>query len=535
MRIPRPVKIWNPVDEFGLLVGLGRWSEDKKSLEAVRFPYETNKQLRERIRESMIHRGNSTLQGIVNNLNRDLGISPSGVGILSRYETADKKIFYLTETPHPGPSGIKVYVSSSGNWTESDRIYPQVRASGYSTATSGWIAWNQPDINPNDIQEGLAGSSGWASNRNMPFDTTIKYGDYSRILEFIGSDIPSTNYNIKVEYLVETGKDEYGSSQLNYRSDFSHPDDPGDESFTGLRTDVPTTTAGLSGFVGSGSIAVFEFNNIRTTPMSGYFYESDGSPTDKLIQIKQIVDEGYPLTWGRFKYDEGKWDQLERAAIGVIPSFHDETLPTGVAYAPTIVDGSRYGTDLDIVDISQSASGFKASWYPIFAPGEFYIQHQRFYMFAKKMNENLTLTAVGNLLSGSITSVSGDMPARLDPIFGLSSGAYATSYNNPYFARTHNHQVPASGYYYKASFIDDGSGEHASGTIDYDDGYAFYYDYDNGIVWASGIDPKFTLVWEHRYTAISGLFLTYSGGYGYTEVDLNPLNDPFDKVYYINV
>jgi len=197
---PRPVKIWNQMDEFGLINGLGHFSDNGKTLEYVRYPGETNKQLKARTQEAGKYRGNSTLQGMVNNISRDLGVSVSGRVTLPWYNTQTKTIFNLSEPPYPGPSGIKVYVSPSSSWSEDNLVLPQVRASGFADATSGWIVWNQPDIDPTSIPNGLPGSSGWHANNNLAglYDEKIRFGDYTQILEFIGPSVPPNGHFVRV-------------------------------------------------------------------------------------------------------------------------------------------------------------------------------------------------------------------------------------------------------------------------------------------------------------------------------------------------
>ena len=75
---PTKINIWNAFDEFGILAGLAHWSEDGKTLTNVRYPGETNKLLKDRIITANKYRGNSTIQGLINNISRDLSISVSG-------------------------------------------------------------------------------------------------------------------------------------------------------------------------------------------------------------------------------------------------------------------------------------------------------------------------------------------------------------------------------------------------------------------------------------------------------------------------
>lgn len=530
----RPVKIWNAFDEFGLLNGLGHWSADGQSLEYIRYPGETNKQLRARTKEAALYKGNATIQGMINNISRDLGISASGAGLLPRYNSETKTIYYLSEKPYPGPSGIRVYASNSGTWSSADEITPQVRTSGYASAVTGWIVWNLPDYDPKNIPDGLPGSSGWYSAMGISgYSNTVKYGEYTQVLEFISGSIPDTNYRVRVDYQVQTGTNKFGAPVLNWRSDFSHSGDLTDTRFVAKYSDLPTVSGDYQTFI-SGHVAVYSAMDLISSPISGYYYYDTGKARDRLIKLKYAIDENYPLTWGRFKYDIGRWDQLERASIGNIPSFHDSALPTTNM---DIYNGSKYGVDLDVVDIYMTASGARDAWYPVFEPGEFYISNNRYYMFAKLTSENLTLTALGNnLYSGQLTTAAGDRPLEFDMLAACTSGIYYDTAPTGYIRRIHEFTSPASGIYYRTGYVDTGSGI-VPASINYGSGgVGFYYDHDTGDVFASGINPTgFVLFWEHRDVATSGLYVTFSGGYGMTAPDLNPLSNPEDKVYYLSL
>lgn len=60
---PKPRTTWNQFDELGLLVGI------------TRLDSESNVSIRRRIRDSFVHRANSTYQGMINGITRDLGLS----------------------------------------------------------------------------------------------------------------------------------------------------------------------------------------------------------------------------------------------------------------------------------------------------------------------------------------------------------------------------------------------------------------------------------------------------------------------------
>lgn len=537
-RKPTPVKIWNQWDDFGLLNGLGHWSEDGKTLEYVRYPGENNKQLRDRLKQSRKYPGNSTVQGMLNNISRDLGISVSGAELLPRYNTQTKTIFHLSEAPYPGASGVRVYVSASGDWASTDEVLPQVRASGYADAVSGWIVWNLPDSDPGNIPAGLPGSEEWYNNHNQAdlYSSGVQYGEYTRILEFIGTSVPDTDDRIKVDYVVKTSENELGSDVLNWRSDFSDPDNPDDERFVGLKSELPSV--GYSSFV-SGHVAIYSAIDLINSPVSGYFYDGQGRATSRLLQLKKVIDDEYPLTWGKFKLDIGRWDQLEMASIGNIPSFHSEDLPSADLNI-THTNGSRYGVDLDMVGVELTGENARDAWYPKFEAGEFYIDNNRFYLFAKMRSEHVALSHLGNNIYSGVISASGtDMPAEFDMIVGMTSGQFyndATYYSvpsNPYIKQIHEYSNPNQYIFHRTPYVDTGSGVVPS-LLDYDNGQGFYYDYDNGNIYASGaaMASGMMLVWEDSTVDSSGLFLSFSGGYGFASPNLNPLANPFDKVFF---
>lgn len=534
-RIPTKTPIWNMWDEFALLVGNGRWSNDKKSLEYVRYPGEDNKQLRDRTRETTKNQGDSSQQGLINTISKDLGVSVSGGGLLPWYNSVTKSIFYLSEKPWPGPSGVRVYVSSSGTWTSSDESLPRVRASGYASSVSGWILWNLADIDPEIIPSGLPGSRLWWINQGDPsgYSSSITWGENSTILEFIGSSIPETGDRVRVDYLVQTENDDYGRAVLNWRSDFSHPDNPLDTRFVGLKSDIPTDEASFNAFM-SGHVGVWDLANIAATPLSGTFYDSDGRATSKLsTEIKDLITTEFPLTWGKFTLDKARWDQLRNSSIGVIPSFHDDPFPSG----STIYGGVRDGIDLDIVDVYQTGTSANDPWYPMVAPGEFYIGKNRFYLFGRMMIEKVALTASGSVLSGQITASGDDMPSQFDMILGASGAFLYNNSNypsgNPYICQLPSFHNPMSGLMYREPFLNFGSGAHPSGLPF--NCYNFYYDYETGTIWTSGVaTDDFYLIWEHRDVAVSGILVTVSGWNSWFDPpNMNPYTDPNNKILYV--
>ena len=534
--VPQQIPVWNQFDEFGLLTGLGHWSDDKKTLTYVRYPGETNKQLKQRTLTNSANPGNGTLQGMLNNITRDLSISLSGTYNLPIYNTVTKNFFYLSQKPYPSASGVNVFVSTSGSWSSANQVFPQVRASGYPTATSGWIVWNIPDFDPSTIPAGLPGSSGWFNTLGISgqFIPGIQEGEYLQVLEFIGSSIPDTGDRIRVDYQIQTGIDIYGQVTLDWRTDFSHPDNPLDLTFVGSKSDYPTNSGDYTTFK-SGNVSIFTLDQLSDPTISGVFYDSLGKPTSKLIEIAKLVNTDYPLYWNNFSYDIGRWGQLDQASVGSIPSFHDEGITNGSGF--TIKGGSKYGIDLNCVQLTSANFNARSPWYPLLVPGEFYVGSQRYYLFGSMQYVNLNLSTVSGILSGNINIplASSIFPLNLGLISAYSSGRFYTDSNlpnNPYIKRLHAYVNPLSGVYYRSPLVNYSGGYDLKLMMF--DGNNFYFDYSTGNIYASGINPTgFILTWEHPDVYGSGLLVTYSGGYGLSAFDFNPLTDPFDKVLYL--
>ena len=441
------IPVFNQFDEFGLLVGLGHWSDDGLDLQYVRYPGESNKQLRDRTVLTSAYKGNATVQGMINNISRDLSI---GTGLVTpRYNVNTKNIFYLSQKPYTDPSGIQVYIynsgilSSSGTLLTANEVTPQVRASGYSTATSGWIVWNLPDFDASTIPEGLPGSRSWYNNYDPLVDNVgtyasgIHYGEYTQILEFIGDSIPKTGERIRVDYNIENGIDLYGQVIINKRTDFSNPDDIKDTTFIGSRSEFPLTSNDYKQFV-SGHISIFTLDQLSMPSISGVFYDSLGKPTKKLIDIANIVNDEYPLYWDSFNYDVGRWDQLDMASVGSIPSFHDESI-VPLSGLP-IKGGSKYGVDLDCVGLTSIGDNARSAWYPTLVPGEFYIGNEKFYLYGNQQYQKPKMYDIGNgIYSGNLAEQwavgnVGTNEALMDVVFGnnqfvavgVSGGVYVS-------------------------------------------------------------------------------------------------------------
>ena len=102
---------WCQWDEFGLVIGLGQFTKDGKSLIRVRKPGETNKQLAARIKNVFRYPGSSSKQGVLNGVSRDLG-TPI-------YNLEDKNLFLLKDQIDPTrEENVVVYTNETGSYTQ---------------------------------------------------------------------------------------------------------------------------------------------------------------------------------------------------------------------------------------------------------------------------------------------------------------------------------------------------------------------------------------------------------------------------------
>ena len=509
MKDQKTIQISNQFDEMALSVGLGQWSEDGKKLLYVRYPGETNKQLRDRAREAGEYTSNSTKQGLINNLSRDL--------LLERYNCYDKTIFHLTQDPWTDPTGVHVYVSgvsTSNLWQE---WLPQVRASGYTDNTSGWILWNLPDTTT---------------------DHETQWGQYTRILEFIGTSLPTSGDAVRIRYPVKTGEDDLGRPIIATFEDFDNPSILlEDKMFQGEDDHAPSGVADYLSWV-SGRICVYSLEDLGKTPASSQYYTSEGVATDRLKELKRIVEDEYPTSWGRFKWDTMRWDALDDMSDGVLPSLHDSATKSPDTPPPNesgwYLGGVRYGPDLYCDGTEIVGSGSSQKWYPKLYPGEFYIGTSSFYLFEKENSAYVTLGYAGEgLYSGTFSTSTG--PQRMEPLSVQVSG-----YGGAYLPddKTGSSLGEVSGIVEMFAYVNDTSGEiyrqipdmsgktpHYNSNT-YASGF-FTYDYDNGILQGSGLGPDVQLFWEDPNA--SGAARVVSG----VNLDICPLANDEDRIYFI--
>lgn len=474
--------VWNSFDEFGLIVGLGHWTEDNKELKYVRYPGETNLQLRERILKVFKYKSNSSHQGLVNSLSRDF--------LTERYNVTNKYHYFLTDEPYAQASGIKVYASGSSGWEE---LYPQIRASGYSDATSGWIVWNEPDVIVNG---------------------TVSYGNYTQILEILENTLPDDETPLKIEYQILDSYNENGIPILNWKTDIDSFNIQIHEDFNyRVKKEIIPDP--------SSQIVIYSLNSLKESAFSGIFYTSEGAATSKLKEISNYFNRKHPIEWGKFSWDSMTWEQGSNLSRGVIPTLFDANLPvdqSGNLEADKFLGGVAQGPNLYLMDIiveeDVSNSGAYAHWYPKVYPGTFYLSNTGYYLFENKQTNYTYLYPTVN--TGNISSFE-NLPSYDDFII-LGTSGYV-NFSGEYFAELYRYPYgPNSGFattqVYRRRYDLNKIGSEVTilGSGEYT------INFDNGMISGnlSGIAPQIQMIWEHPDA--SGIGKIISG------LDLNPYN-----------
>jgi hypothetical protein len=484
------LNVWNTFDEFGLLVGLGHWSNDGRELKYVRYPGETNSQLKERILDVYKHKANSSYQGLINGLSRDF--------LLPRYNVVTQYFYYLTEEPYPQCSGIKVYTSGNGSWTE---LLPQVRASGYAGTTSGWIVWNYPDHDTN-------------------------YGNYTQILEILSGSLPADETPLRIEYQVLDYYDNQGTPTLKWKTDMDSVGILDDDEYK-FRVKKATTPNPSS------QIVIHRLNNLANDPFSGTWYTSEFSATSKLKEVAGYLNNKHPNEWGKIPWNTLTWENTENLSQGVIPTLFDAELPndtSGFLDLTKFIGGTSAGPDLCMVGIQKvedaGHTGIYAHWYPIIYPGKFYIYnnqtmstndilsgslrpHTDFYLFENKKEQFITLTSNSGSISNLLEPVYSDLIVVAASGYSGTTGNYFSElYHYPYGSgQTYNSQYIYNRQY---NIYDKINKKHTFNSGEY------YINSETGFISGVLLSGNIHVVWEDIYS--SGIGKIMSG------IDLNLYN-----------
>lgn len=476
--------VWNSFDEFGLMVGLGHWTNDGKELRYVRYPGETNYELRERILNTYRHKCNATYQGLINSLSKDF--------LTPRYNTITQYYYTLTEEPYAQLSGIHVYTSGNTGWAE---LYPQVRASGYAATTSGWIVWNYPDV-------------------------TGHYGQYTQILEILPSSLPVNDTPIKIEYQVLDYYDEKGVPTLYWKTDIDKQNIKDDDEYLYRvkKATVPDP---------SSQIVIHRLNSLATDGFSGVWYTTEGAATSKLKEVANYFNKRYPVEWGQIPWDTLTWENNANISQGTLPTLFDAELPvdqSGNIESGVFMGGVAQGDSLYLVDIVKEESGARsgalAYWYPRIYPGTFYVSNTGYYLFECKQSGLMTLTSNSGTLSFTNNPEHESML-----IVGESGNAGLTGV---YFSELYRHPYGSGVKFGTATGIFRRQYDLYSKINKAHSYVSGEYYIDMNTYFISGVDlpTRINLVWEHPDA--SGLGKIYSG------YDLNPfMNDRESNILFI--
>jgi len=368
---------WTQFDEFGLLVGLGQFSQDGKELLRVRKAGETNRELKTRIDAVFSHLSNSSKQGLVNGICRDLG--------LTRYNVIDKNIFYLSTDIDPQRhSAMKVYTSSDegSTWTE---LTPRLESdhyveteggayARYSTASAGWILWRR--------------------------DTN----SFTRIVEIVSTLADQTRIKLEYPYLNDQD-DEVTMVDVDKEDDNITEMKP----YTYRVADTPGTRTAVI-------YTLDEFADLS-------------SVDDYLVKaIAEYMMKNYPIEWGKFVFDRTRWDadtQGGRYAIDTL--FDAERLADASGY----MGGIDYGTDLHMVGKEITPTG----WFARLSPGKFYIGPTPYYLYESKKERVLGAAGSGYVAPWTtsaygfpVSTYTSDSPNDEGPIV-ITDGRIATDPN----------------------------------------------------------------------------------------------------------
>jgi hypothetical protein len=504
----KPVKRqrWTNIDAFGLLNGISTWDNNYLNLKYVRIPDETNIQLRDkinRLRENPVT--GTTLQDVVNGLSNELLFNP--------YNTISRSSFVLSRSPWPSGNvdDEDIWVSyqppSETGWYD---VFPQVWASGtIETPTSGFIVWED-------------------SYFKDPFSGTEKSHNYSKLLT-IFDEMPD-NSLLRVSYYVQSFDIE---NNENYRlfTDIAYNKDD-DLVF---RLPYALTSGDLSD-----KIVAYNLDEIPEG-LSGFYYNDGGSATSNLYKIRDIIDKNYRHKWKDIKNNDTIWDVHRDYSTGVIPSFYDTHVTVNTSGVFNVTGGIEYQDPaLYIERIDVQISGGYEYWYPVLSRGMFYCSGIPYTLMENVERSTVEFSGgSGTLPSGierwhTVTMIDSGIIDHYVNLSGTEVEYMMPMHNYTIPFRT-NYNLDNSGYiisdnvYRKKAYITADMGLEVS-----IDDQEYMIDYDNSVVYASGIDGG-TMFWDN-IDIPSGHVCTDSLLANGGSADLNPLNDTnvaYDKYFFV--
>jgi len=267
--------LWNHFDDLGALIGMKRQIGEQ------------NREFRLRILDAYQHPGNSTHQGMVNAISRDLAYPV--------YNVIDRTIFLLDEQPRSDRL-VQVTVDGVVQTPQLIDTFP---------LPTGWLA--PVDVTPAAdlaFDADPAPTEGWILWKDSE-------GSYTRVLEFVNA--PPSESSVQITYYFDVDGHIHQRTNREFTVLEQDPIYDVEGRFTGFRSYVPS----------SGDIHVNALNNpdFRDLPANG-LKDSKGRATALLIAIADRINAESPLLWNEFLWDETYWDSASKEISG------EEALPT---------------------------------------------------------------------------------------------------------------------------------------------------------------------------------------------------------------
>lgn len=276
--------LWNVWDDLAILVGLSRQ------------PQEDNHYLRKRILENYQFKGDSTLQGLTNAINRELGYKV--------YNVINKE-FYLLELAPSIQHPVTVEVDVRAGYSEYDnQVLDAIPQPEGWTVPSGIITFHDYD---NAVASGLPDS--WILWRDAQ-------GNYTNILQFI--DPPPHKAKIRITYSYRAGESIYTRVEEDF-DEFTETDQiyQLEGKYTSRKKVNPDPES---------SVIIHELNDqdFLTSTAHGLL-DSDGVATEKLEAIVESVRKASPILWGSLIADRSFWDagSDDFVSLESLPSYLD--------------------------------------------------------------------------------------------------------------------------------------------------------------------------------------------------------------------
>ena len=343
-------QIWTNLDAFGLLNGISTWDNNYLNLKYVRIPGESNIELRNKINKFA-----DTNNPLTGNLEQELIIGLANELNLESYTNTERTTFNLSRFPYAyGDKRVQdiwLYYQPIGatDWIE---VTPQFWSEDIENdiPTSGFIVWENSYYNS--------------------INTNRKDNEYSRLLE-IYSNLPN-EVRLKIVYYIE---------QLDIDNNkiytlFSDIGNRNNNLFYLSEYQITKSDLNIKP-------VVYSLSKIPNN-LSGYYYNSNGKPTDLLYKLRDKIDMVYRHRWDSIADKVTIWDINLNFSKGSIPSFYDTPFSynSGIFEITNFMTGgvNYYNTSLYINDIDIIIENDKEYWYPKLQTGPLYINGKNYYL-----------------------------------------------------------------------------------------------------------------------------------------------------------